>query len=302
MKKTILYSVCLILCIFSYIKCVIKETNIETFLKKSLVHKKSVLISNQGNAGDALIWYGTVCLFNKIGLNYVISNNPKLFLAPKTDVVIYSGGGNLVPYYDHLATFIKNYMHKIKQLIILPHTIQGHTNLLKSLRSNVIIFCREHMSYKYCKKVVPFPQNVFFSRDMAFYSNLSAYGNTNYPSRTNDLFAFRTDVEINSARQGYVLPSTNKDVSTIGYISGDTSFESNKKLVNHFLSIIAQYSTIWTDRLHVGIAAFLLGKKVHFFDNSYGKNHALYKASIAPTDLEKKVVFHGVNFSLLPFS
>lgn len=37
-----------------------------------------------------------------------------------------------------------------------------------------------------------------------------------------------------------------------------------------------KYDTIYSTRLHVAILGVLLNKYVYFFDNSYGKNYALY--------------------------
>ena len=36
------------------------------------------------------------------------------------------------------------------------------------------------------------------------------------------------------------------------------------------------YDIVYTTRLHVAILSVLLNKQVYFFDNSYGKNSALY--------------------------
>lgn len=42
------------------------------------------------------------------------------------------------------------------------------------------------------------------------------------------------------------------------------------------IDFINSYDEIYTTRLHVAIIGVLLNKKVHIFDNSYGKNSALY--------------------------
>jgi pyruvyl transferase EpsO len=44
------------------------------------------------------------------------------------------------------------------------------------------------------------------------------------------------------------------------------------------IKFISQYNYIYTTRLHAGILAFILGKKIAFFDNSYGKNYGVYQA------------------------
>lgn len=47
-----------------------------------------------------------------------------------------------------------------------------------------------------------------------------------------------------------------------------------------FLKIIAMHKTINTNRLHVAIAASMLGKNVKFYSNSYFKNKFVYEYSL----------------------
>lgn len=273
---------------------------LQQYFENNLRNKKICLALNPGNAGDALIWFGTYCLFKDMGIEYITSNNEQDILS--SDVVIYSGGGNLVPYYNYCTQFLKKYIHKVKKLLILPHTIQGNYDLLKQLPGHIDIFCREQMSYTYCKKIVPHPDNVYFSDDLAFYADLSDFKrNFTMPTQntSKDLFAFRMDPEKNNERKDVILPKNNIDISKLGFIRPGDSVEKCLQTTYNFLSRIMPYATIWTDRLHVGIAGFLLGKKVHLFDNSYGKNKAVYEASIKPRDAHKLVSFHGQNFKPL---
>lgn len=274
-------------------------SELEHFAQQHLTGKKICLVPNPGNAGDALIWYGTMCFFRKMNINYVVSNNKKVINSPEIDVVMYSGGGNLVPYYNSCAPFLKTYMRKVKNLIILPHTIQGNQDLLHQLSKNVTVFCREKMSYDYCKKNVRFPNNVFFAHDMAFYADIQQLALPQPEKVCGDFFAFRVDKEQCAERRNITLPASNKDISALGGIRKTSSFKQNITTVKRFLSHILPYEAIWTDRLHVGIAGFLLGKKVHLFENSYGKVGAVYHATIKHLDIENRVTFHGNDFSAL---
>ena len=299
MIKKISYS----LIIFSFSICnTYSYDALENYFQQHLKNKKICLVLNPGNAGDALIWYGTYCLFKKLGVQYIISNEEKDILSSNIDAVVYGGGGNFVSYYKYAAQFIEKYMYKVKKLIILPQTIQGHEKLLKKLSSSVVIFPREYMSYQHCKKNVPYAYNVYYANDMAFYADLSDFyanfDNSDYKP-SSDLFAFRMDAEKNSARKEVTLPKSNVDISKLGTHRPGDSVQKCMKTSFDFLARIMPYETIWTDRLHIGIAAFMLGKKVHLFDNSYGKNEAVYKASIEPFDDLNQVVFHGKNFKAL---
>lgn len=282
----------------------ISEVNIVEYFKNNLSEKKIYYIPNPGNAGDALIWFGTFQLMNKLNLNvyhYGKKSDSKFDQVYEDfDVLIMGGGGGLPPYHkpiDIVAETLTSLMKKFKQIILLPHTIRAHEKLLNSIESNVILFCRDTASYDYCKNLVKYPQNILFSSDMAFYADYTPF--YKFDHLKTDLFAFRTDREVHPNRKSIVLPKINRDISKIGYITPSNSIEQNVKLVHDFLSVIADYQCIWTDRLHVAIAGFMLGKKVFFYDNSYRKNEAVYYSSIAPRDLSHNVKFFGSNFESL---
>jgi pyruvyl transferase EpsO len=42
------------------------------------------------------------------------------------------------------------------------------------------------------------------------------------------------------------------------------------------IDFMSQYDEVYSTRLHGGILAMLLGKKVHMIDNTYGKISSLY--------------------------
>ena len=72
----------------------------------------------------------------------------------------------------------------------------------------------------------------------------------------------------------------------------DRSDEENEKLrnmdlsesckdVEEFVSIINSHETVITDRLHVGVAAAILGKTTIVADNNYGKISSIYSYSLS---------------------
>lgn len=265
---------------------------LEQFLLENVKGRKVCYCPNPGNAGDALIWWGTVCLFKKLGIKFTLYH-PRLSLSG-IETIVYPGGGNLVPFYNDCAFFLGKHMNLKRPIVVLPHTIQGHELLLTRLLPNVTLFCREKMSYEYCKEVVPFANNVFLACDLAFYADLTPFvKKARGKNRSKTLFAFRTDCEINEERRGVVLPASNKDIPVLcGDITQMSSYNQNYAVVKCFVKAIDSYDEVWTDRLHVGIAAFLLGKRVHLFDNSYGKNRAVYESSIKKLDSHQLVHFH----------
>ena len=50
---------------------------------------------------------------------------------------------------------------------------------------------------------------------------------------------------------------------------------------------LGAYKTIYTTRLHAAILGVLLGKKVVFMDNSYGKNRGFYETWLKDCDAVK---------------
>ena len=90
------------------------------------------------------------------------------------------------------------------------------------------------------------------------------------------LNAFRTDVE--ALRTS--LPANNVDLSSL--FSIDTYPPRYSHLTSHaFLATLRRVNSVSTDRLHVCIAAALLGKEVSFHANKYFKNRAVYETSLA---------------------
>jgi len=122
---------------------------------------------NPGNAGDSIIAQGTYTAFRRAGLRY----QPVQWDAPFDStgkVVIYSGGGNLTKDYPNARTFIGRHHHKAKRLVLLPHTVNGHADLLAELGANVDLFCRERRSYVWVQDKAP-GANIYLADDLAFH-------------------------------------------------------------------------------------------------------------------------------------
>jgi len=249
---------------------------------------------NPGNGGDALIASGAFQFFKRNNIDYVIiDENTDL----SNKVVCYAGGGNLVSDYPAAANFIDKSHDKVKSLVVLPHTINGHSQLLATVKDNVYFFCREEISFQYVKAAVQ-SAHVFEGDDLAlelipdkYITNFSS----NYPIKLffkqclkkikfkqhlggfRVLNAFRNDVE----KTNITLPNDNIDVSNaINY----NSSMSDELLVNRTTADIFKflnfYKVINTNRLHMAIAGALLGKEVNFYPNSYYKNEAIYNKSL----------------------
>ena len=121
-------------------------------------------VPNFGNAGDALIASGAWQLFDTIGLR------PRVICAARVSKgasVIYAGGANLTPYYQDCARFLRRCMTVgVKEVVVLPHTIRGHGELLQQLDERFTLVCRDLPSLEWCTTTARAARTMF-SHDLA---------------------------------------------------------------------------------------------------------------------------------------
>jgi exopolysaccharide biosynthesis predicted pyruvyltransferase EpsI len=263
--------------------------------------RRVLYIANPGNAGDALIASATWQFFEDTGLS------PRPARAKDiraNDVVIYGGGGNLVPMYPDARTAIETALRVgVARFVLLPHTIRGHEDLLSALDDRFSVYGRDAIT---CEHVAAHAgtARVALAPDMALGINVERLqrrtaampfwwlwrwaGLRKHQRRSyrrwlemsdridaNDmglLEIYRNDQE-SSRNSG----TTERDLSGL-YCSSLRNRNECDAISARFLSIIDRASRIMTDRLHVGIGGQLMGKEVVLFDNSYGKNHAVASA------------------------
>jgi exopolysaccharide biosynthesis predicted pyruvyltransferase EpsI len=247
-----------------------------------------------GNGGDCVIQVGTYQALNRAGIRFRPIN---LDYDVTGRTVMLGGGANLVPLYCELrhALLDGKILQRCGRLIILPHTIRGNEDLLKLMDDRVTIFCRDPESYLHVERYAV-TKNVYLDHDMAlhldveqFYDEAKPY--TDVPGLFERLLAkeghsFAAD-DISTTRRffrtdGEKLPGpldeNNLDISITFQLG--TWPENSYKAVWCFFEAIRRSGLVLTDRLHVGIAASLLGKKCQFFDNNYGKNRTIYLHSV----------------------
>ncbi|MCX6754891.1 MAG: polysaccharide pyruvyl transferase family protein [Candidatus Nomurabacteria bacterium] len=237
-----------------------KEMDLKKYLKRFSNTEVDFYRFN-GNYGDSLIWHGTLKLMEELSINLKYVNTED---GVHNNVLFIDGGGNFVDYYFDVRDFLIKKNQQYKEVIILPHTINGEKqkSLLETLNNNVTIFCRDMISYDFVKEYAKNCQ-VYIWHDCAFYNNFDSYKKNG----TGILNAFREDCE--SIKK--IKPKNNFDISKNGYC---------KKPIKDFLEEISKYEEIRTDRLHIAIASTMLGKKVIMYPNSYYKNTAVYEYSL----------------------
>lgn len=258
---------------------------------------------NVGNAGDALIASATWQLFEAIGLR------PRIVAPAQVSEgasVIYAGGGNLTPYYQNCADFLSRCVAiGIKEAVVLPHTIRGHEKLLRQLDNRFTLVCRDLPSFEWCTTTARAARTMF-SHDLALrldvhslqrrcrgllpfvlliirarrarrlrqYLRWRRYTRSVQPV-AGALRVFRTDIEAVSRHRGDPLQDTPNF-----YNSEFLDRVEHDFVARDLLNTVGRADVIITNRLHIGIAGALLGKRVQLYDNSYGKNRDVYQSSL----------------------
>ena len=128
--------------------------------------EKVLYCPNPGNAGDSAIATATYQLFDKFGVRYhCVEWNDDFDATEK--IVVYGGGGNLVEKYPQARAFLERHHESAKHLVLLPHTIQGNTELLNGFGDNTILFCRERRSFETAREHTDGPK-IYLEDDLAF--------------------------------------------------------------------------------------------------------------------------------------
>ena len=266
--------------------------------------RKIHFVPNPGNAGDALIAAATFQHFDEYGIEYAIGG----LCETERDyqALCYGGGGNLVPEYHDASDWLQAASKSGLPVIVLPQTIKGHEELLIALGPRVHLFCRELVSYEYASLACP-NANVYLSHDLALSLNVDGVL-AKFPAAVRTLLRSPYKVEVIKKLKNYLLLRCFGDIhppfrikkDELRVFRGDvecTSIESKCDISSYFsvaaldeetailsagllLYALRSFETVFTNRLHVCIAAALQGKQVRFFSNSYFKNEAVYAHSL----------------------
>lgn len=268
---------------------------------------------NPGNAGDSLLNVGFYAIAKKIGLCYkeIDDNFPFESLASE-DLVILSGGGNIVPYWKHGSEVIRKLTQYSFPLMLMPQSVEDRKDILHLLRSKDIIFLRERHSFDYVSSL-GLKCAVALDHDLAFHAdikllNVQDHWHTTYMPTSlrkalyiayhymnsrfiKKLVALRTDRESATSGQKRKV----NDISRIARF-GTRSHAENILSSYWLLKVLSWYDTIETDRLHVFIGCLLVGTKVVLREGVYHKIKGVYEYSVLPNPSFAQLV----NFTACP--
>ena len=225
-----------------------------------LLGREVSLLSNMpGNFGDQLIYQGTEVLLSSMNVPFTQVGVQKI---PETtgDLLVIPGSGAwTASHHEWLPELVLKASCSFKSIVILPSAFDPNVELVAEALSlkNVFPFAREDNSYNRVKTFA----KIELGFDPALYAlpKRSLYSQTPLDFQTQDLkqtlVALRTDngslLQMQNLR---INENLNDDISV-----SCQSFE-------HFLQKIEASTTVITDRLHVAVAAFLMGKSLICID------------------------------------
>lgn len=220
-----------------------------------------IFVPSPGNWGDALINEGSRQFFrtNGIEVDEIRRDALQARLGRAGGLsgraVIVGGGGGWCKNFSTTPEFVEMLRPHVRRIAVLPTTYE--LPFLTGVGAPVHYFSRQHDNR---------PEQIDFCHDMAFYVDADVDVSTN--DRLWRLFAMRLDKERNAEA---ITPVRNVDFSALG-----NSYSST----HQFFELVGRFDDVYTDRLHVAIAASLLDRRVFLLPGNYRKSLAVYEASI----------------------
>lgn len=236
-----------------------------------------VFFINPGNWGDSLIREGAEAFLTHNGVTYTAFRFKDIIKRRKTlaqikaqmghpdPVMIYNGNGAFTSHYD-IGKTIAKLTTEFGTSIVLPSTFAAEADALFA-GTQAHLFVRDKFESQSNAPGVP------FCHDMAFFLDAPTVPIT----RGTGLF-MRRDTEA---------------VGAGGEVKGNVDLSKKGRAhssVDKFWKRIGAFEEIHTDRLHVGIAGALLGRRVHLYANNYFKIRAIYRSSME--EVYPNVTFH----------
>ena len=234
-------------------------------LKGLKTPKPVIYIPNNGNWGDSLIRAGTLQFLrvNRFKFQTFLRKQLKHEIRKGFDfssyVLLIGGGGSWCHNGSRAREFVSEVAAYFSSVVILPTTYE-----LPSLpgHKHIIYFSRDKF-----ESMINIPGSIF-CHDMAFYLSEPFPALSFKVSQNGPRDYFRLDREQHSQAQ---YGSCNQDISSKGnYLTP----------IPLFLREVRAASYVSTDRLHVAIAACLLGIPCDLYPGNYFKNRAIYLSSI----------------------
>lgn len=123
-------------------------------LLRSLASSEAILyFPNPGNAGDSYIAAATLRLLLRTNVPFELCDAATATAETVRDrVVVLGGGGNLIPRYPQVAALLARIRDAARRIVLLPHSVCGHEELLAALGPDTDLVAREPVSYEHLRR------------------------------------------------------------------------------------------------------------------------------------------------------
>ena len=273
------------------------------FMKNEIKRiSKFYYLPGKGNLGDVLIASSTFQYFKNNNIQFEIFDITKEI---KDDFnLIYGGGGIWTKDYQKDYQEILNVFKSpyLKSCIILPSSFYNCPDLIEALDERFIVYAREQKSFDYIKQS---KASVFLADDMVVGADLEEFnqklkGKISLKNLFQKSKAYKIYKKVIKKAKKALKKIDNFEVGYLFRTDCESNFENNYNSIDIsnfrsifctnpaldfilsqvFLGVIDKFDVVVTDRLHIGIAATKLNKKVLLLDNTYGKNLNVYNQSL----------------------
>jgi hypothetical protein len=277
--------------------------------------KDVLFFTSPGEARNSVMAAATYQALNRARARYRTPRTRRF--DPAGQFILYGGGG-LLQGGDRDACRLLQRLHRTaKHLTILPHTIKDVEDVLGEFGSNVTVIAREPTTFEYISGL-PRRYETLLMDDVAFSLDLDRLREDEDRADTASALADVLVASLlhSSARAGFAdlrrflspgalvtelrarphggvlncfrldddaagieIPSDNIDLPAqlmFGVSPAPVAFRAARAM----LDVLSRFDEIRTDRLHVAIAAGLLGKPTRFFPNTHFKGRAVYEFSM----------------------
>ena len=261
-----------------------------------------------GNHGDTLIHMGLIKKLDEYGIKYTSLNLEEVYnrdivsgvkyvlniaawktgieggfqlleIPEDVDLILFEGGGymNDIWYGPVLLEQILR-RHDLPVAVAPQSYWFESTDIMGHFKDDrpVTLFCRERRSLELIQRM-PRPPNVDIktSGDTALYLDAEDLRPLIKPAwEPYDLICFRRD------KESIIAPERRREIIKISDAPRVEDI-SKKGDLSDFVSTVANAGQVHTDRLHVAITAYILGKEATLYPNRYHKNRGVYEYSLA---------------------
>ncbi len=266
------------------------------------------------NVGDIMIWKSTLDLLQELPYKCLYSAAIQNYLKPvitQDILIIFMGGGNFGDLWIRHQLFREKVLADFpnNQIIQLPQSVCFNDNdflkkdidIFASHKGRVTLYARERQSFDFLKcnyqnadvRLMP---DIAFAFKVGRIRRLESSGSLFVRRNDSEKIAYKNipkDVDeedwptlqkrpllIKIANAILKIPicfhSKKMEVLAYGLYGSFYSFVIKDYILKKGIAFLLPYATIYSSRFHAGLLAVLLGKKVFFFDNSYGKIKGLY--------------------------